>query len=799
MIPPRWRKVLRDLWVNRARTVLIVLTIAAGVFAIGAIGATQWTLQRQLPAQYRAINPADIIFTTSEFDAELADSIENISGVSAAEARRNQFVRMQDDPAADTWRDLYLFGIVDFDDMRIDKIWPVSGAWPPPKKTLLMERGSLSYLGLKEGQQIRIKTPEGKQRTLTISGVAHDLYHVPAFLDGNVYGYVNDDTLGWLGLDVNYNELYVRLEGNTRDRAYMRRMTDKITDHLEGSGVVVYVTERPAPDGYPMDYIANTVLMLLVLLGGLILLLGAFLVINTISALVAQQARQIAVIKAIGGRTRQVLGIYLVMVLVLGVVSALIAVPLSALAARALVEFVGSLLNFNARLEQFPREIILLQLGVGILVPLAAALIPIISSARRPPALALSEYGRGRVWLGVRAIDRVLRALPGVTRLERLAARNPFRNRSRLVFSLIMLSLAGGSFISVINLQSSLQQTVEDMLSFWQYDFWVLLNRPYLSERLERETGRIPGVAQVEGWGFEMTRRVRPDGSESNPIYFYGVPAESRMVKPLILQGRWLRPDDQNALVVGMGLLDVEPDLGVGKEIVLKVDGEEETFRIVGVMQMIGNQTVGYLCYTTIDTFNRMASQVNRADLGVVLTTGTTPQERRVIGANVETGLEDAGLEVTSIMQMDDERMEVNSAFGILITLLMIMVLLLALVGGLGLMGTMSLNVIERSREIGVIRAFGGSNRSVFRVVVLEGLVIGAISWVLSLLLAAPLTWLFCDMVGHSFLSMALTFRYPASGALLWLGLVLVLSAISSALPAANAVRLTVREVLSYE
>jgi putative ABC transport system permease protein len=306
-------------------------------------------------------------------------------------------------------------------------------------------------------------------------------------------------------------------------------------------------------------------------------------------------------------------------------------------------------------------------------------------------------------------------------------------------------------------------------------------------------------VAQVEGWGFEMTRRVRPDGSESNPIYFYGVPAESRMVKPLILQGRWLRPDDQNALVVGMGLLDVEPDLGVGKEIVLKVDGEEETFRIVGVMQMIGNQTVGYLCYTTIDTFNRMASQVNRADLGVVLTTGTTPQERRVIGANVETGLEDAGLEVTSIMQMDDERMEVNSAFGILITLLMIMVLLLALVGGLGLMGTMSLNVIERSREIGVIRAFGGSNRSVFRVVVLEGLVIGAISWVLSLLLAAPLTWLFCDMVGHSFLSMALTFRYPASGALLWLGLVLVLSAISSALPAANAVRLTVREVLSYE
>lgn len=799
MIAPRWRKVLRDLWVNRARTLLIVLTIAAGVFAIGAIGAAQWTLQRQLPAQYREINPADIIFTTSEFDADLANSVESISGVSQAEARRNLYVRMQEDAAAGTWRDLFLFGIVDYADMRIDKIWPVSGAWPPPKGTLLMERGSMSYLNLKEGQQITIKTPQGKQRTLTISGAAHDLYHMPAFIEGTVYGFISDDTLRWLGQDVAYNELYVKLEGNVRDAAYMQRMKEKITDHMEGTGLVVYVAETPNPDGYPMDYIANTVLLLLVLLGGVILLLGAFLVINTISALVVQQARQIAVIKAVGGRTRQVLGIYLVMVFILGVLSALIAIPFSVLAARALVEFIGSILNFNARLETFPQEIILLQLAVGILVPLAAALIPIWGSARRPPALALSEYGRERVWSGVRAVDHALRALPGLTRLERLAARNPFLNRRRLVFSLMMLSLAGGSFISVINLQTSLQQTVDDMLSFWQYDFWVQLNRPYLSERLEREAMRIPGVSGVEGWGFEVTRRVRLDGSESNPIYFYGIPAESDMVKPIILQGRWLVKEDRNALVIGMGLLNAEPDLGIGKEMVLKVDGEEETFHIVGVMEMIGNQTVGYLCYTTIETYNRMSSQANRADLGVVLTSGTTPQERESIGAAVENGLEDSGLEVVSIMHMDDERMEVNSAFGILISLLLIMVLLLALVGGLGLMGTMSLNVIERSREIGVIRAFGGSNRSVFRVVVLEGIVIGMISWVLSLLLALPLTRLFCDLVGHSFLSMALTFRYSIAGALLWLGLVTALAAISSALPAANAVRLTVREVLSYE
>jgi putative ABC transport system permease protein len=479
--------------------------------------------------------------------------------------------------------------------------------------------------------------------------------------------------------------------------------------------------------------------------------------------------------------------------------SALVAIPLSRLGARAMVTFVNGLLNFDARLDRFPPEIIGLQVGVAVLVPLVAALIPVLSSARRSPALALSEYGRDRVWSGVRVVDRALQLVRGLTRPERMAFRNPFRNRSRLILSLIMLSLAGGSFIMVTNLQSSLRQTVDTMLNLWQYDFWVAFAKPTWVERLESEPLQVPGVLEAEGWGFEMTRRVRPDGSESNPIFLFAAPPESAMVRPTIVQGRWLKPDDERALVVGIGLLEVEPDLEVGKELVLKVNGEEQRFHIVGVIEIIGNRTVGYITYTSRDTYNRMVHQKDRADMAVVRTSATTPDQRRSLASAVETAYEDAGIQVASVLQIDDERLEINSAFDILIVLLMVMVLLLSLVGGLGLMGTMSLNVLERSREIGVMRAFGGSNRSVFRVVVLEGVAVGVMSWLLSLLLAIPLTRLFCDVIGHSFLDMALGYRYSAGGAFTWLGLVILLSAISSALPAANAVRLTVREVLAYE
>ncbi len=622
---------------------------------------------------------------------------------------------------------------------------------------------------------------------------------MPAFLEGTVYGYITEDTLQHLGQEVSYNQMYVRLDGDVHDPATMRAMRDHITDHLEDSGLVIYTTEQPRPDGYPLDYIADTVNLLLVMLGALVLLLGICLVIGTMSGLVAQQARQIAVIKAVGGRTRQVLGIYLGMVLILGLLSALIAIPASAVGAKWFVEFVSSMMNFDANFERLQPEIIVLQIGLAVIVPVAAALAPVWGSARRSPALALSEYGQGRVWSGIRWVDGVLHAMPRLTRLERLALRNPFRNRGRLVISLIMLSLAGGTFITVLNLQAALGASVDSMLSFWQYDFSLGLNRPYRLERLQQVAMTIPGVTRVEGWGFEMTRRVRPDGSESNPIFLFASPPDSPLVRPTLRAGRWLKADDRDAVVIGMGLLDVEPDLGVGQDVVLKVQGEEQHFQIVGITEMIGNQTVGYISYTSLDTFNRLAHQVNHANLAVVTTSATTVDGRQELGSAVERAYEDAGIGVASVFQMDDERLEIDSSFDVLISLLMVMVFLLSFVGGLGLMSTMSLNVLERSREIGVIRAFGGSNRSVFRLVLLEGIAIGVMSWLFSMLLAMPLTWLFCDFIGRSFMSMPLSYVYPAGNALLWLALVIVLSAVSSTLPAVHAVRLTVREVLSYE
>ena len=146
-------------------------------------------------------------------------------------------------------------------------------------------------------------------------------------------------------------------------------------------------------------------------------------------------------------------------------------------------------------------------------------------------------------------------------------------------------------------------------------------------------------------------------------------------------------------------------------------------------------------------------------------------------------------------------QLQANSSVGInlIVVFLLIMAVLLAVVGGLGLMGTMSINVLERTREIGVMRAIGASSGAILRIVLVEGVLIGVVSWLLGVMIALPFSKLLDEAVGQAFLKASPSYVFSTTGALLWLGIVIVLAAVSSALPAWNASRITVRDVLAYE
>lgn len=792
----RWTKVFRDLWNNRARTILVILSIAVGVFAIGMIATTQQALTASLDAQYAAMRPADaILLTEPMLDDGFVQGIRNMRGVDEAEGRRSLALRISLDGRGETWRDLTLYALDDYDDQRLFFIREQDGLWPPEKGQVLLERASLPYIGAEIGDQILVKTADGRKFRLTVSGRAHDLYRIPPVIEGWIYGYVNMDTLRWMGESEGYNELYLKANDPTQIRA----VTDKVADRIEGQGLPVYQKTLPKPGKHPLNFIIDTVLILLGLVAAMAMFLSVLLVINVISALIAQQEKQIGIMKAIGARSWQVIGLYFGAVLILGLLACLLAIPLSVVGARALAAFVAELINFDPPQAQFTLEALLLQLGVGLLVPLLAAAPAILNGTKVSSAKVLSEYGISQVWAGAGLLDRLLRRFPRLTRDILLALRNPFRKRGRLVLSLVTLTLAGAVFMAIVNLQASLNGVLNEMFEFWRYDAWLIVDGHIPAERLVNEAMSVPGVRQAEAWGFTIGRAVRPDGTESDNLYLLAPPAGTPLLDPPIVAGRSLRPGDTDAILISPGLLANEPTLRLGGPMTVKIEGREQTYTIVGVMNMMGNSTIGYFTIMDYAAYARHVREPNRANAIILTLNPGSLDQQRTIASAVEKRYDRANLRVISNFLIAEEREELNGAFAIIVALLMVMTILLATVGGLGLMGTMSLNVIERTREIGVMRAYGASGAAISRIVIVEGLLIGMLSWILAIGLSLPLSVLLARNIGEAFMNYPMPASYSPGGILAWAVLVLVISVLASLFPALNAARLTVTEVLAYE
>lgn len=794
----RWTKVFRDLWNNRSRTILVILSIAVGIFAIGMISTTQSALAESLSAQYAALRPADIVINTEPgLDEDFIKSLRHLDGVREVEGRRSLPLRISLDGSGDTWRDITLYAIDDYTNQRIFLVNQQDGNWPPEKKQVLLERASMEYMGVKPGDALLVKNPGGKTFRLEVEGRAHDLYRIPPLIEGWLFGYIDSHTLRWMGEPEGFNEVYI--ESESKDTAAIQNLSDRVADRIEGLGLPVYQKTLPRTGEHPLQFIIDTVVMLLGLLAALSLGLSALLVINVISALIVQQERQIGIMKAIGAKSWQIFSLYAGMVLILGLMACLIAIPFSNLGANALAGFVAGLINFDPPRVDYTLASVLLQAGVGLIVPLLAAAPSILSGTRVSPAMVLSEYGINQVWGGAGIIDSLLKRFTRISRATLLAVRNPFRKRSRLILSLITLTFAGGVFMAIVNLQTSLNGSLNEMFRFWKYDAWLVIDEYVPARKLINEARSVPGVKNAEAWGFTIGRIVREDGSESDNLYLLAPPAGTELLDPPIISGRKLKPGDKNALLVSPGLLANEPDIQLGSRVDIKIEGQEQPYTIVGVMNMMGNSTIGYFSLIDYEAYTRHVREPNRANAIILTLDARDMESQQRILSQVEQRYDRANIKVVSSFLISEERVEINGAFSVLVALLMVMTLVLATVGGLGLMGTMSLNVIERTREIGVMRAYGAPSRAVFRIVVIEGLLIGLLSWLLSIIISLPLSNLLAHTIGLSFMDHPLTPSYSLVAIGVWLLMVILISIIASLFPALRAVRLTVTEVLAYE
>jgi putative ABC transport system permease protein len=501
--------------------------------------------------------------------------------------------------------------------------------------------------------------------------------------------------------------------------------------------------------------------------------------------------------KAIGADTRQIIGMYLATVLVYGVLALLISVPLGGLGAYGFTEYLARLINFDVIDYTTPPRVLALEIGAGLIVPLLAALWPVLGGARVSVREAISSYGLGHGRFGRGRIDRLLEQVRFLSRPLLLSLRNTFRRKSRLALTLITLVLGGATFIGVFSVREGLFMTAEQKIfTFWRHDLLAFFERPYNVVLLDHEARKVPGVVRVEPIAYVGMRRLRPDGNMSDDIGLIGTHYDNNLINATLVSGRWIIPGDQNAIVMSTDTLRNETDLKVGDGVVLKYGERELYWQIVGIYQGGLSEPRAVVAYDYLTSITR---RPGRASWIQVVTSQHDQATRDRVVRELDAQFKSIGIRMSGSETIDDVRRIIGSQFGVIVSFLMIMAVLLAVVGGLGLMGTMSINVLERTREIGVLRAVGASNRAVLQIVIVEGVLIGVISWMIGALLAFPLSLLLSNAVGVAFLQMPLDFVFSLRGTAIWLGVVVTLAALASFLPAWNAARLTVRSVLAYE
>jgi len=799
IMAPRWRKVIHDLWGNKVRTSLVVLSIAVGVFAVGFTNSSFDFLLKDMDADYQSVNPHGAIIYCQSFTDDLVESLQSVPGVGDVEGRRGITARIEIQPGKKV--PIEIIAVSSLENMKIDQIRSAKEGETIELSDheILIERTGLAVLPQKVGDTLSLELASGHIRKLPVSGLVHDVTSIPYAFSNQMRGYITPHTMQWLEGSQDYDQLYLTVSENRRDVDHVTAVAQAVADKIKKSGREVYFVFIYQPGRHFASDISQALGMMMGFLGALAVFLSAFLVINTINSLLSQHIRQIGVMKAVGGRTLQIVVMNLVLVLCFGFIALLVSVPPSLYLGYGTSVAMSNMLNFKPRPFRIPLQTVILQASIALTTPLLAALVPVLNGTRITIREAISNYGLGKGHFGKHWIDRLLEKIQSLPRPLLISLRNTVRRKARLVLTLSTLALGGGIFMGVLNNAASLDLALQEALGYFLSDVNISLNRPARLQKLESLVKDIPGVTGMEGWGAVLAQALSADKQTAVDIQIIAPPANSTLIKPVITAGRWVIPEDESAIVIGNHLLKKRPDLKVGDDLVVKINDKEYTWQIVGIYKIIGNMLVPVV-YTNYES---LAKAVNlngsAASLRIITTAHDAATQDQVVKMVDAKFKQVGGIQVADIMTGTTFLKSQSATTSVLTQFLLVMAILIAFVGGLGLMGTMSMNVMERTREIGVMRAIGASDRAILQMVIVEGMLIGVISWILGVILAQPITFVLNYAVGDSMLSSPLNYAFSLIGLLAWLAIVLVISALASALPAHNASRLTIREVLAYE
>lgn len=795
-IKPRWRKVLVDFWENKARLALVIASIFIGVYSIGMIQVTSTILPASLQRTYEGSIPANITIKTDPFDQGLIDAVNRMAQVQSADGRKSIAVRARV-VGKQRWDNLNLIAVDDPAQKSLKELTLVDGKFPTQEGELLLLSEALKDFDIQVGGKLEIQLPDDTVRTVTVSGIVKDYTAGVENTINRRNAFINSDDLPYFHSTAGFNTLYVSVTGDSNNISHVQQVATTVQAKVKDTGRVIYSQRIQTSDQHPYGNYIDAMTVILNFVGILIVILGSFLVINTMNAIISEHTRQIGVMKLIGAQSHDIVRMYTVLVLLFGLVAFLLAVPASSISAYVLSSRIASQLNGEmTTITHFPvvPYVIVIQAVIAFLVPLLACIVPIKRGAKTSVQQALHS-NLIEVKTESSRLDKLLDKGKEINGLLLLAMRNTFRRKGRLALTLITLSLGGSIFIGVFNVKAMLDEHINALANYCAADIFVTFNRTYPQDEIIPLSEQIEGVTYAEGWK-TLTAILETD-DESEQVTIEAPPDDSKLLGALVQTGRWVTNGEDHTIVVNENFYQNFPHLKPGDSIILKVAGKDETFKVVGIYNYTGlSDKRAYINYATATQLTGSWSKTNSYRL---VTKDHSLPSILTMEDRVNDTFRERGYDVNTVSSVQVIINESGEKINLVISLLLILAILTGLVGSIGLSGTLSLNVLERTSEIGILRAVGAHDKAISQLVIYEGLFTGLVSYVIGALVSFPVSILLGNMVNQAIFKSEAILTINPTGFLIWFAVVILMSIIASLLPARNATRLTIREVLAYE
>lgn len=795
-----WNKVWFDLWHNRMRTLLAVSSIAAGVFVVGTMFGMSDLLISNLDKNHKAVVPPHMNVALGELvDRDVLIDLKNVPGVEDVDPYCNISVSYKIDPNKD-WRPGVIQLRDDFTAQKYEMVQLREGDWPH-KGEIGIERMAAGFLNAGVGDKVIFKI-DNKEWAYPITGkIRHPFVPPPQFMD-LAFFFANGETLERFGIpDGKFNSVFVRVTPYSVDHA--KEVATAIKDHLAKQNISVGAIVYEDPDRHWGRAFFDSITLVLQLLAVMSVIISAVLVYNTLSNLITQQTNQIGILKAIGGKSGTIVQIYLSEALVYGLLALLISIPLGALVAFSMTQSFLALFNIDYTQFEVSTQAVTFQVISAIAVTLLAGLIPTLQGAMITVRQAIASYGLGSDF-GSNRLDRIVEHLGAALLPAHYATAlgNMFRRKGRLLLTQVVLITAGLAFLLVMSLNTSISLTLDRIFARSQYDTIIQFSNLERADPIMTMTGLVDGVDRAE---LHLTQSasllvqgqlVKDAGIGA---YIEGVPPDSDFFTPLMVAGRWLKPGDGRVVVLKRDTAE-KNHIQVGDIVTLNL-GElgKDTWQVVGTYEPVfaGSFSADRI-YAPLDSLYQATKKYYQGSLLYVRTEEHSPEFQTAVTAQLKDLYEARKYHVSQTQTQADLRKTNEFQFSTITVMLMALSVIVAIVGGIALMGALSISVVERTKEIGVLRAVGARSRTIIGIFLMEGVLQGLLSCLVAIPVSFALGQPLASAMGQTMFSATLDYAYNWTAVGVWLTIMLVISALACILPARSATRVSVRESLAY-